>query len=221
MKKLITPALLFLALSAACGCGALLQSLSTTPSFSVGINDILYDGQSCPITTLGLCTYAWEVSDPELLILQEMEDGRMSIGGVLPEGSTREASATLTARNATDENISPVSRKITIKPWNLAVYDASGALVNNPNALKPYTVYTVKMVTAGDRPSVIEKVVGGVKLGSGEILIPLAFTLNGKGYKEVSKTELSYTFLTPSKGGSAVIEAAFEYAGVAIEVAAH
>ena len=208
MKKLILAAGFLLALVSATGCASLMQSLATTPSFTIAGNNAIYDGMTVRITKLGSFQYDWEVSNSELLELQENEDGSVDITGYLPEGSTKSARVIIKAYNATDETIKPVEQTVTILPWTFPVYATPGNWIKNPANLKTYTIYTLKMTTCDATPQVIEKVVQSASLFNGEKTASFKFSIKGSGYKEVDKGDLFLTFRTPSKPGSATIEAA-------------
>lgn len=207
MKKLILAAGFLLALVSATGCASLMQSLATTPSFTIGLNNVLYDGITARVTKVGSFQYDWEVSNSERLEIVENEDGTTDVTGFLPEGSNKSSRVIVKAYNATDETIKPVEQTVTILPWTFSVYDAAGNWIKNPANLKPYTIYTLKMTTCDATPQVIEKVVLSASLFNGEKTASFKFSIKGSGYKEVDKGDLFLTFRTPSKPGSATIEA--------------
>ena len=149
MKKLLHLASLALVAASLASCGFLNYlgtAIATNPEFQIhgdGSNDGIYNGQTYRVTKTATCNYAWESADPTILVLKTSGSDAY-VTGKLPADKTY--TSKLTARNADDATITPVSHEVVIYAWTLKVYDAAGNLVSNATQLARNNTYVVKMV---------------------------------------------------------------------------
>ena len=216
MKKLLSLATLALVAVSLTSCGFLNYvgtALATNPEFQVkgdGSNEGIYNGQTYRVTKTATCNYAWESADPSILVLKTSGNDAYVTGKLT--NAEKSYTSKLTARNADDATITPVSHEVIINAWTLKVYDAAGNLVSNATQLARSNTYVIKMVKIGGsaaNPSYtpVPKLLGGIKLSAGEENIALSYSLSSSAYSKVSSTDLTLTIKTPAKAASCTVTA--------------
>ena len=210
MKKLLSFATAAVAVFSLSGCAALLNSISTTPSFSVfgdGSSDGIYDGQTFRITKTGTCTYAWASSDPKQLVLTQEGTSAYVTGKLTNPDATYYGK--ITATNANDATVAPVEKEVPVYAWVLKIYDAAGNEVKSPNALAKNNTYVIKMArkTGTSSFTPVTKLLKGMRISSTEETESLAFSGLASSWKTVSTTPVTMTITTPNSFSACVVSA--------------
>ena len=123
MKRLTTIIAAAAMLLSLTGCEAIIDAVTTQPIFLVYTP--LYDGQNFRIIRESTCKYAWSDYDTDYIQLQ-LQDEEAWIRVTLPDGATGAVEKEITARNPEKAEVEPVTKKFTIAPWKLVIYEKTG-----------------------------------------------------------------------------------------------
>ena len=156
MKKSIILCAAAAALVMTTACEEILNVITTNPTFSV--TETVYDGQTQQLQKLGTCKYAWSTDHDNLVKFEDVEDGSKVITYAtfkFPGTSAKCQKVSITARNAEDETIDPVTNSTTIRPWTLHFFKKNGDNWEDINGTNNATVsaggkYRVQMVALQD-----------------------------------------------------------------------
>lgn len=142
-KKLLGGLLLAAAVIISSSCEAILNQMSTVPSFY--IPEVMYNGQDYRITRFAVCKYAFS-SDSKYLTIREDEDGKFIAtvsGDWTLESSAGSVTVNVTAVNPEDSSVEPQVVQTNLHDWDLRVFEGETAV--DSKKLKAGSVYTIKM----------------------------------------------------------------------------
>ena len=137
-------------------CEEILNVITTNPTFSV--TETVYDGQTQQLQKLGTCKYAWSTDSPDKVTFEDKEEGSKVITYAtfkFPGTSAKCQKVSITAKNAEDETIDPVTNSTTIRPWTVHFFKKNGNNWEDINGTNNVTVnaagtYRAQMVALQD-----------------------------------------------------------------------
>ena len=127
MKKIHILCAAAAALVMTTSCEEILNVITTNPTFSV--TDTVYDGQTQQLQKLGTCKYAWSTDSPTMVTFEDKEEGSKVITYAtfkFPGTSAKCQKVSITAKNAEDDSIDPVTNSTTVRIWAFYFYKKNG-----------------------------------------------------------------------------------------------
>ena len=156
MKKIHILCAAAAALVLTTSCEEILNVIATTPTFSV--TDEVYDGQTQQLQKLGTCKYAWSTDSPSIVTFKDEEEGSKVITYATFKltAASKPVKVSITAKNAEDESVDPVTNSTTVRIWTVHFFKNNGGDkweelpgYNNPTVNEAGT-YRAQMVAMQD-----------------------------------------------------------------------